>query len=130
MYGDRQSGIRSDSREEFQRMIHDALAGKIDLIICKSASRWARNIADGLNSSDCAEKTEGSIQPLSRVFIPMRMKPCSLTEIVLDARKAFQPDQYPCGCIPFVNSTFEPNVETIVYIVFYLFIEIQKTCFF
>ena len=50
VYGDRQSGTRSDGREEFRRMIHDALAGKIDLIICKSASRWARNIVDGLHS--------------------------------------------------------------------------------
>ena len=50
VYGDRQSGTRSDNRAEFQRMIHDALAGKIDLIICKSASRWARNIVDGLDA--------------------------------------------------------------------------------
>ena len=46
VYGDRQSGTRA----EFQRMIHDALAGKIDLIIFKSASRWARSIVEGLDA--------------------------------------------------------------------------------
>ncbi len=32
-----------DSRDEFVRMINDAKAGKIDLIITKSISRFARN---------------------------------------------------------------------------------------
>ena len=50
VYGDKQSGTRSDNRPEFQRMIKDALDRKIDLIICKSASRWARNIVDGLDA--------------------------------------------------------------------------------
>ena len=37
------SGTQVDSRKEFQRMINDALEGKIDLIITKSISRFARN---------------------------------------------------------------------------------------
>ena len=31
-------------------MINDALAGKIDIIFCKSVSRWARNTLDGLRA--------------------------------------------------------------------------------
>lgn len=34
---------RSENRPEFQRMIADCKAGKIDLIITKSISRFARN---------------------------------------------------------------------------------------
>jgi site-specific DNA recombinase len=40
------SGTRADKRKEFQRMIHDAYKGKIDYIITKSVSRFARNTAD------------------------------------------------------------------------------------
>ena len=35
-------------REGFNRMIEDALAGKIDLILTKSVSRFARNTVDSL----------------------------------------------------------------------------------
>lgn len=35
-------------REGFRRMIEDALSGKIDLIITKSVSRFARNTVDSL----------------------------------------------------------------------------------
>lgn len=37
------SGCSTKRREGFQRMISDAMAGKIDLIITKSVSRFARN---------------------------------------------------------------------------------------
>ena len=43
------SGTRADSRPEFQRMIADCKAGKINKIICKSTSRFARNTVDTLN---------------------------------------------------------------------------------
>ena len=33
------TGTKADKREDFQRMINDAMVGKIDLIICKSISR-------------------------------------------------------------------------------------------
>lgn len=42
------SGTRADKRPEFQRMIDDCLAGKIDYIICKAVSRFARNTVDCL----------------------------------------------------------------------------------
>ena len=37
------SGTQVDKRKEFQKMINDALVGKIDLILTKSISRFARN---------------------------------------------------------------------------------------
>ena len=43
------SGCSTKRREGFQRMISDAMAGKIDLIITKSVSRFARNTVDTLN---------------------------------------------------------------------------------
>ena len=37
-------------REGFNRMVEDALAGKIDLIVTKSVSRFARNTVDSLTT--------------------------------------------------------------------------------
>lgn len=42
------TGTKIDKRLEFKRMIEDAFSGKIDLIICKSISRFARNTVDTL----------------------------------------------------------------------------------
>ena len=42
------SGLSRRNRDGFNRMIEDALAGKIDLIITKSLSRFARNTVDTL----------------------------------------------------------------------------------
>lgn len=42
------TGTRTDKREEFQRMLADCRKGKIDLILVKSVSRFARNIHDCL----------------------------------------------------------------------------------
>lgn len=43
------SGTRADKRPEFNRMIKDCLSGKIDYIITKSVSRFARNTVDCLD---------------------------------------------------------------------------------
>lgn len=43
------SGTRADKRPEFKRMINDCLVGKIDMIITKSVSRFARNTVDCLD---------------------------------------------------------------------------------
>lgn len=48
VYGERISGTQMENRPEFNRLIEDALAMKIDLIYCKSVSRWARNTVDAL----------------------------------------------------------------------------------
>ena len=44
------TGTSTKKREGFNRMIQDALAGKIDLIITKSVSRFARNTVDTLTT--------------------------------------------------------------------------------
>lgn len=40
------SGTSLRKRDQFNRMIADAKAGKLDMIICKNVSRFARNVAD------------------------------------------------------------------------------------
>lgn len=42
------SGTRADKRPQFKQMIKDCLAGKIDIIITKSVSRFARNTVECL----------------------------------------------------------------------------------
>lgn len=43
------SGTNTKKRDEFNRMIDDCRLGKIDIIVTKSISRFARNILDCLN---------------------------------------------------------------------------------
>ena len=50
IFGDKVSGTKAEGRESFQRMMNRAMAGQIDLILCKSFSRWARNLVDGLRT--------------------------------------------------------------------------------
>ncbi|NCA74667.1 MAG: recombinase family protein, partial [Gammaproteobacteria bacterium] len=44
------SGTSTNRREGFKQMISDALSGKIDLIVTKSVSRFARNTVDSLTT--------------------------------------------------------------------------------
>ena len=48
IYADEESGTRAQTRENFMRMIADCEAGKIDMVLSKSISRWARNTLDSL----------------------------------------------------------------------------------
>ena len=51
MYADEGiSGTNTKRRDGFNQMIADALAGKIDLIVTKSVSRFARNTVDSLTT--------------------------------------------------------------------------------
>ena len=51
MYSDEGiSGVMTKNRDGFNQMVEDALAGKIDLIITKSISRFARNTVDILTN--------------------------------------------------------------------------------
>lgn len=43
------SGTRADKRPGFQQMMEDCKAGKIDMVITKSISRFARNVVDSLS---------------------------------------------------------------------------------
>ena len=46
VYADSLSGLRAEGRPEFMRMINEAMAGNIDRILCKSVSRFSRNVAE------------------------------------------------------------------------------------
>lgn len=46
IYADRRSGLDAKHRDGFQQMIKDALDGKVDYILCKSVSRFSRNLLD------------------------------------------------------------------------------------
>ena len=46
------SGTDMRKRDEFNRLLRDCEAGKIDLVLTKSISRFARNTADLLNAID------------------------------------------------------------------------------
>ena len=47
MYADQGiTGTSAEKRPNFMRLLDDARAGKIDLILCKSVSRFSRNYAD------------------------------------------------------------------------------------
>ncbi len=46
VYADNLSGLNAEKRPEFMRMINDAMEGKIDHILCKSVSRFSRNVAE------------------------------------------------------------------------------------
>ena len=48
VYADKAETGTNDNRPEFQRLIADCKAGKIDMIICKSITRFARNTVDTL----------------------------------------------------------------------------------
>ena len=44
------SGTNTKKREGFNQMVADAVSGKIDLIVTKSVSRFARNTVDSLTT--------------------------------------------------------------------------------
>jgi DNA invertase Pin-like site-specific DNA recombinase len=46
IYSDSLSGLSAEKRPEFMRMIDEAMAGNIDRILCKSVSRFSRNVAE------------------------------------------------------------------------------------
>lgn len=50
IYSYEKSGTKAENRPGFQKLIRDALDGKVDLILCKSLSRWSRNITDSQKS--------------------------------------------------------------------------------
>ena len=43
------SGVNTKRREGFKQMVSDGLAGKFDLLVTKSVSRFARNTVDSLS---------------------------------------------------------------------------------
>ena len=47
------SGTKTGNRPEFQRLMADCEAGRIDIILTKSISRFSRNLVDLLNTVRC-----------------------------------------------------------------------------
>ena len=50
IYGDRKSGRNMKKRPELQRLIRDCKAGLIDVIYCKSISRFSRNMRECIDT--------------------------------------------------------------------------------
>ena len=50
VFGEKLSGTHIEKRGGFKQMVADALDRKIDLIYCKSVSRWARNTVEALET--------------------------------------------------------------------------------
>ena len=46
VYADSLSGLSTEKRPEFMKMIEDTMNGNIDRILCKSVSRFSRNVAE------------------------------------------------------------------------------------
>ena len=59
------SGTQTKHRENFNRMIEDCEAGKIDMIITKSISRFARNVVDCIST---VRKLKDRNPPISVYF--------------------------------------------------------------
>lgn len=66
IYTDIKSGTSRRHRDEFNRMMEDAKSGKIDYIITKSISRFARNVVDALN---CVQELRSLNPPVGVVFM-------------------------------------------------------------
>ena len=64
------SGTNTKHRAGFNEMIEDALAGKIDLIVTKSVSRFARNTVDSLVTIRKLKEKGVQVYLKRRTFIP------------------------------------------------------------
>lgn len=62
------SGKSIAGRESFQRLIADALAGKIDVIVIWTLSRFSRNLADFLTTCDALEAKGVYVESLHESF--------------------------------------------------------------
>lgn len=59
---DGKSGRTTEGRPEFKRMMEDCKAGKVDLIITKSLSRFARNTVDTLTSLNMLKSLDPKVE--------------------------------------------------------------------
>lgn len=73
------SGTGADKRPEFQRMIADAKVGRLDVILCKSISRFARNISDA----------HGYVHELKRYDVEVRFEREALSSFDSSADMVF-----------------------------------------
>ena len=62
IYSDSISGLSAEKRPDFMRMIKDAMDGKIDRILCKSVSRFSRNVAECKKFTDMLRSRNISVE--------------------------------------------------------------------
>lgn len=67
IYSESKSGTSIKKRTEFQRMLRDAKDMKMDLILCASVSRFARNVADCIEQVRLL-KTMNPLHPIGVFF--------------------------------------------------------------
>lgn len=85
------SGTNRIHRKEFNRMIEDAKAGKIDYIMTKSISRFARNTIDTL---DCVRQLRQLNPPVGIVFEKENIDTLNATgELILTILSALAQDE-------------------------------------
>ncbi len=85
------SGTNRIHRKEFNRMIEDAKAGKIDYIMTKSISRFARNTIDTL---DCVRQLRQLSPPVGIVFEKENIDTLNATgELILTILSALAQDE-------------------------------------
>lgn len=72
------SATSTKKRDGFNRMITDALEGKIDLIITKSVSRFARNTIDSLTTVRQLKEKGVEVYFDSSVIIGLNQKPLQM----------------------------------------------------
>ena len=120
------SATNTRHREGFNRMIADALNGKIDLIVTKSVSRFARNTVDSLTT---IRKLKKALKYFSKKRIFTRWTPkenyCLLLCQVYLRKKAglFQ------KMLPGVNESVWLTAKYLFLIRIFLAIEKEKTVF-
>ena len=68
------TGTSTKRREGFKRMIADALDGKIDLIVTKSVSRFARNTVDSLTTIRQLKENGTEVYLKRRTYIPQECR--------------------------------------------------------
>ena len=66
------TGTSVEKREDFQRMMQDCRKGKIDRILVKSISRFARNTKDALRLSENSKNSVSVFSSRNRVLTPVR----------------------------------------------------------
>ena len=85
------SGTSREHREDFNRMMADALDGKLDYIVTKSISRFARNTVDTLN---CVRQLRQQNPPVGVYFEKENIDTLDATgELILTILSALAQDE-------------------------------------
>ena len=73
------SGTSIEKRTDFKRMIEDCKTGKIDMVVTKSISRFARNTMDCLNYVRQLKEKDIAVFLKRKILIPLilQVKCCS-----------------------------------------------------